>query len=99
MSSFQGVLIRGVPAVLLIKVSSFQSVLIRGVTAGLLLSCYRDVLISDREVFNAHSFKNLIKYLTTPSRQEIYGRGPDLRVLLYNLLYSGTLIIQICTQT
>ena len=30
-SSFQGVLIRGVPAVLFIEVSSFQGVLIRGV--------------------------------------------------------------------
>ena len=33
MSSFQGVLIRGVPAVLFIEVSSFQVVLIRGVPA------------------------------------------------------------------
>ena len=32
-SSFQGVLIRGVPAVLFIEVSSFQRVLIRGVPA------------------------------------------------------------------
>ena len=36
-SSFQGVLIRGVPAVLFIEVSSFQGVLIRGVTATTVL--------------------------------------------------------------
>ena len=38
-SSFQGVLIRGVPAVLFIENSSFQGVLIREVPAVLLLRC------------------------------------------------------------
>ena len=36
-SSFQGVLIRGVPAVLFIEVSSFQGVLIRGVPTVLFI--------------------------------------------------------------
>ena len=36
-SSFQGVLIRGDPAVLFIEVSSFQGVLIRGVPAVLFI--------------------------------------------------------------
>ena len=47
MSSFQGVLIRGVPAVLFIEVSSFQGVLIRGVPAVLFIevSSFRGVLI------------------------------------------------------
>ena len=37
-SSFQGVLIRGVPGVLFIEVSSFQGVLIRGVPAVLFIA-------------------------------------------------------------
>ena len=47
MSSFQGVLIRGVPAVLFIEVSSFQGVLIRGVPAVLCIevSSFQGVLI------------------------------------------------------
>ena len=47
MSSFQGVLIRGVPAVLFIDVSSFQGVLIRGVPAVLFIevSSFQGVLI------------------------------------------------------
>ena len=36
-SSFQGVLIRGVPVLLFIEVSSFQDVLIRGVPAVLFI--------------------------------------------------------------
>ena len=46
-SSFQGVLIRGVPAVLFIEVSSFQGVLIRGVPAVLFIevSSFQGVLI------------------------------------------------------
>ena len=38
-SSFQGVLIRGVPAVQFIEVSSFQGVLIRGFLLSCLLRC------------------------------------------------------------
>ena len=47
MSSFQGVLIRGVPAVLFVEVSSFQGVLIRGVPAVLFIevSSFQGVLI------------------------------------------------------
>ena len=47
MSSFQGVLIRGVPAVLFIEVSSFQGVLIRGVPTVLFIevSSFQGVLI------------------------------------------------------
>ena len=47
MSSFQGVLIRGVPAVLFIEVSSFQGVLIRGAPAVLFIevSSFQGVLI------------------------------------------------------
>ena len=49
-SSFQGVLIRGVPAVLFIEVSSFQGVLIRGVP--LYTSSHRDGwLLSEQTVF------------------------------------------------
>ena len=46
-SSFQGVLIRGVPAVLFIEVSSFQGVLIRGAPAVLFIevSSFQGVLI------------------------------------------------------
>ena len=46
-SSFQGVLIRGVPAVLFIEVSSFQGVLISGVPAVLFIevSSFQGVLI------------------------------------------------------
>ena len=48
-SSFQGVLIRGVPAVLFIEVSSFQGVLIRGVPAVLFIevSSFQGVLIRE----------------------------------------------------
>ena len=48
MSSFQSVLIKGVPAVLFIEVSSFQGVLIRGVPAVLFIevSSFQGVLIN-----------------------------------------------------
>ena len=44
-SSFQGVLIRGVPAVLFIEVSSFQGFLIRGVPAFIEVFSFQGVLI------------------------------------------------------
>ena len=58
MSSFQGVLIRGVPDVLFIEVSSFQGVLIRGVPAVLFIevSSYQGVLIREVPlyIYTAH---------------------------------------------
>ena len=62
MSSFQGVLIGGVPAVLFIEVSSFQGVLIRGVPAVLFIegSSFQGVLIRDKEEVQTYTncFKN-----------------------------------------
>ena len=60
-TSFQGVLIRGVPAVLFIEVSSFQGVLIRGVPAVLFIevSSFHGVLIREAPTIKVSSFRGI----------------------------------------
>ena len=75
MSSFQGVLIRKVPAVLFIEVSSFQGVLIRGVPAVLFIevSSFQGVLIRGVPA---------ILFIEVSSFQGVLIRGVPLYLLL-----------------
>ena len=88
---FQGVLIRGVPAVLFIEVPSFQGVLIRGITAVLFIevSSFQGVLIRGVPVFR-YIFHQWVCPAPPPFPLRLLTSGPEEQ-LVDAAHYQGTM--------